>query len=406
MGKTPARVGYVLKMYPRFSETFIVSEILAHERAGLDIEIFSLRPPVDSDVHENIARVRAPLTYIPVVKPDKAQLDFELQAARGFAPQFAPTPDPAYSERDLYQALMLARAARARGITHLHAHFGSAATTVARLAAGAANLSFSFTAHAKDIFHESVQAHDMRNKLRDAAAVITVSDFNVEYMRGTYGGDAGKVRRIYNGLDLEAFAYTPPTHRAPKIISVGRLVEKKGMSDLIAACAILRERGRAFECAIVGAGPLEENLRSQIAYLGLGSRVALLGPRTQEEVKRMIKEAAVFAAPCIIGADGNRDGLPTVLLEAMALGTPCVSTDVTGIPEVLHHGQTGLIVNQHDAQALAGAIERLLDDRELAVQMAGNARRLLETNFDIHQNTTKIRSVFSQAWTDRISAAP
>jgi glycosyltransferase involved in cell wall biosynthesis len=202
------------------------------------------------------------------------------------------------------------------------------------------------------------------------------------------------VYRIYNGLDLDRFSYEAPHHRPPRIIAVGRLIEKKGFEDLIDACALLAQQGRQFQAEIIGAGPLAADLRARINRLDLKGWVDLLGPRPQAEVIRHVRAAAAFAAPCVVGQDGNRDGLPTVLLEAMALGTPCVSTDVTGIPEVLHHGLTGLCVPQRDPAALAAALARLLDDSVLRGRLAAEARELIEAEFNVYRNTAQLRQLF------------
>jgi colanic acid/amylovoran biosynthesis glycosyltransferase len=150
-------------------------------------------------------------------------------------------------------------------------------------------------------------------------------------------------------------------------------------------------------CRIFGLGEQEPDLRAAVERLGLGNRVRLPGPRPQGDLIKAVRRATVFAAPCVVGEDGNRDGLPTVLLEAMALGTPCVSTDVTGIPEVLRDGETGLMVPQRDPAALADAIERLLADPELRVGLAGRARRLVEAEFDVHRNAARLREAFQAA---------
>jgi colanic acid/amylovoran biosynthesis glycosyltransferase len=394
-----SRVGYVVKTYPRFSETFIVTEILAHEAAGQALEIFALRPPSDTHFQNVISLVRSPVTYIEAEPRRASDLWDMLRAAGESMPGGWAGLDAArgHDMRDAYQALLLAREARARGITHLHAHFASVATTVAALAAHFEGLSFTFTAHAKDIFHESVDAAQLRTKLAEAKAVVTVSDYNVAYLRGTFGAAASTVRRVYNGLDLERFRFTAPVGRPPMIVAVGRLVEKKGFADLVAACAQLREQGREFRCRIIGSGPLHDALQNQIEQLGLGTHVELLGPRPQSEVVQHVRDAAVFVAPCIDGADGNRDGLPTVLLEAMALGTPCVSTDVTGIPEVVRDGETGLLVPQRDVARLARAIDGLLAEPALGVALAERARRLMEDEFDIHRNTVQLRALFRPA---------
>lgn len=391
----PDRIGYVVKVYPRFSETFIVNEVLAHERAGAELEIFSLRPPVSGRFHELLGRVRASTTYIPAGGLKADGLWHDLHEAGREVPHLWEVAVEASNDdaRDVHQAALLAREALRRRVTHLHAHFASVSATVARLAARMAGLTYSVTAHAKDIFHEEVNEDHLRRKLADAAAVITVSDFNVTYLRRLCPEAGERVHRVYNGLDLERFPWSDPRERPPRIVAVGRLVEKKGFADLVEACAILARRGVPFECEIVGDGPEEPDLRARIARHGLEERVRLLGPRTQVEVLRIVASSAAFAAPCVIGADGNRDGLPTVLLEAMALGAPCVSTDVTGIPEVLHDGATGLMAPQHDPGRLADALRRLLADGALRSRLARAARSLIVEEFDVDGNAARIRAL-------------
>ena len=410
---TPSlRVGYVLKRYPRYSETFVVNEILAHEAAGLEIEIFSLRPPNDTHFQNSIAQVRAPVNYVRTPSRGRTNQSLntpfpnavsffwaELQEASKVLPGFWTALEYTRGEEAsmVYQAAWLAQDVQLKGITHLHAHFGTVATSVTRLAAHFAGVPYTFTAHAKDIFHESVELETMSRKLRDAAAVVTVSDYNLAYLQETYGAAANQIQRIYNGLDLGRLPYQSPRDRPPQIISVGRLVEKKGVSILVDACAILKGWGCEFSCQIIGAGELEASLRQQIQTLDLQSRVAVIGPRPQVEVFEQVQQAAVFAGPYIIGADGNRDGLPTVLLETMALGTPCVSTNLTGIPEVVRDEETGLLVRQHDPLALATALKRLLTDPDLRVRLATQARQLIESEFDIHRNANALQSLFGTA---------
>ena len=397
--ETPLRVGYVTKRYPRYSETFVVAEISAHEAAGLDVEIFSLFPPNDTHFQDAIARVRAPVCYLP--SHGVKAVDFwaaledaaatlpgmwsELEAARGV------------DALSVCQAAVLACEVRRRGIGHLHAHFASAPTAVARLASRLAKVPYTFTAHAKDIFHATVRPEDLRRKLEDAAAVITVSDYNHHYLTEAYGVAAARVHRVYNGLDLDQFGYESPAERPPRIAAVGRLVEKKGFADLVEACAILRARDIAFECEIVGTGPLEPALQALVQDRGLEGLVRLIGPRPRWEVIEHVRSAAVLAAPCVVGSDGDRDGLPTVLLEAMALGTPCVATDVTGIPELLNPGEAGLVVREHDPAALAIALERLLTDAALRDRIATQARRRMEADFDIRRTAAHLRAIFHAA---------
>lgn len=392
----PLRIAYLVKMYPRFSETFIVNEILAHEAAGVDIQIVSLRSPVDGRYHEDHARVRADVTYVPSgeLKATGLWQLLHTTAARFPNAWRLLAEEPALDMADMCQAMWLAPVLADRGVDVVHAHFGSVAATVARLVHRLTGIPYLFTAHAKDIYHDTVDAADLRAKLADAAAIVTVSDYNLAYLRSAFGRDAERVVRIYNGLPLQRFTYTAPVDRPRHIVAVGRLVEKKGFDVLVDACRILCERGVPFTCDIIGSGPEEAALRRQIAGAHLGDVVRLVGPRPQGDVIAAVQQAAVFAAPCIVGKDGNRDGLPTVLIEAMALGTPCISTDVTGIPELVQNGVTGVIVAQNDAPALADALERLLADDALRVRLARGARDRIERQFDAAHNSASLRALY------------
>ncbi len=400
------RIGYVVKRFPRYSETFVVTEVLAHEAAGWDVEIFSLRPPNDTHFQDLLARVRAPVRYLPSEGTRPVDFWAALQEAGRVVPGGWAALESARGAPagDVYQALLLALEVRRRGIEHLHAHFATLAADVARLAAGLADVPFSFTAHAKDIFHETVRPDDLRRKLEAAAAVVTVSDFNAAYLRTTFGAAAARVRRVYNGLELDRFPYAEPRVRGRRVVAVGRLVEKKGFEVLLEAAALLSARGVAFTLDLIGGGELEEPLQRRVGELGLGGRVRLRGPRPQAEIVRAVSEAAAFAAPCVVGRDGNRDGLPTTLLEAMAVGTPCVSTDVTGIPELLRDGETGLLVPQNDAAALATALERLLEDPALRVALAARARRRIEEDFDARRNSARLRQMVGEVHAARPAA--
>jgi glycosyltransferase involved in cell wall biosynthesis len=177
---------------------------------------------------------------------------------------------------------------------------------------------------------------------------------------------------------------------------VGRLVEKKGFSDLIDACALLVKSGVQFECDIIGGGDLNESLHSQIQQLELANVVSLTGPLPQQEVHKAIRVAAVCVAPCITASTGDRDGLPTVLLESMALGTPCVSTAVTGIPEIIRPEETGLLIPEREPAELATAIQRLLEDEPLRIRLSKAARELFVDKFSIDTNTALMRETFAE----------
>jgi len=407
-------LGYVLKMYPRFSETFIVSEILAREAAGERIVIFSLRPSNDTRFHPELARVQAPVIHLP---RSSTSAKLWLQLALG-------TESPKLLEGvqrtlpallraghdDAEQAVSLARAADLAGVTHLHAHFATTATTVARLAGKISGLPYSFTAHAKDIFHEDVDPADLESKFADAHHAITISEFNRTDLRARFPRATSRLHLVRNGLELARFPFTPVSAPSPvpgtsavptappaltesqehadgnerpvRLLGIGRLVEKKGFHLLIEAVARLRIRGINVEADIAGEGPLEAELRDQIITAGLSASVRLLGARTQEEVRALLGSHDVFVAPFVVGADGNADGLPTVLLEAMARGIRCVAAEVTAVGEVIRTGETGWLVPSGDAEALTEAVAEAITGDPREIKMLETARRLIEENFD------------------------
>lgn len=395
-GSSGPRVGYVLKMYPRFSETFVVTEILALEALGVEVDIFSLRPPADGRFHDALAQVSGQVTYLPHHVRSTALWDV-LREGRPVLPELGRhldvllelTPDEAAA------AVQLAQAVRERGLTHLHAHFGSVATTVARAAARLARIDYTFTAHAKDIFHEEVHDPDLRCKLRDARATVTVSEFNHAFLTAKYGSDAAALVRIYNGLDLQRFDFHDPIDRPPVIAAVGRLVAKKGFTDLVDAIGLMVAENRPVRLVVAGTGPEEAALRDRVRERGLEDHVELLGALAQSAVRDLLVGCAVLAAPCVVAEDGNRDGLPTVLLEGLAVGTPCVATTVTGIPEAVRHEETGLLVPPADPPALARALSRLLDDPELGRRLARRGRALVEREFDARRSAARLREVFA-----------
>lgn len=401
----PLHVAYVLKRYPRFSETFVVNEILAHERAGTRVSIYALRPPADTHFQPAIARVRAQVTYLQSVGvrvDDFWQLlGSHLAGDRWQGLGGASNCDGI----EVFQALQLSRLLCDAEVDHIHAHFATSAAAVARIASRLSGIPYSFTAHAKDIYHEYVDPDDLSRKLADAQAVVTVSDFNRQHLEHQFPNCADKVHRIYNGLPLDEFVYLRAESRLPVILAIGRLVEKKGFSDLVAACALLAQIGLPFRCDVIGGGELEIPLRRQISSLGLESHVRMLGPQPLDEVVGALRRAAVLAVPCVTASTGDRDGMPTVLLEAMALGTPCVATEVTGIPEVVRNEETGLLVPERSPEQLANAIRRLLADRQLACNLQANARRLIEQQFDVDRNAAELRKHFTASVSHSASVA-
>ncbi len=383
----PMRVGYVLKRFPRFSETFILNELLALQALGVETHIFSLLTPPDEPRHARLAALRAPVTYLPKTLGPVVADD----------PLFAGTEAKAAAVLQ-GKAAEVARLAQVAGITHLHAHFASDPATVALLAARLMGGTFSFTAHARDIFHTyvspQVDAAKRRVKLGQAAFSVTVSDFNATYLRGICPEAASRIHRLYNGIDLSLFA--PAETVVPgRIVAVGRLVEKKGFGVLVQACALLRAQGAAFDCRIIGDGPLHGALSAQIEALGLTGCVTLEGPMPQEQLAVVLNTAAVATLPCVITPDGDRDGLPTVLLEAMGKAIPVVTTTVTGGPEIVADGETGLLCSPNDPEGLAAALAALLANpfRARAMGVAGRLRA--ERLFNLSINAARLADYFA-----------
>jgi len=397
-------------MFPRFSETFILNEVLELERQGMDLRIFSLKQPDEGVVHADVARVRAPVTYVPesLLRATLAYAAAHREVMRWDRGRYVRTASTAVWRaitkrqaapvKHFLRAGFIAPILRREGVRHVHAHFATGATAVAVYLHELIGVSYSFTAHAKDIYRHSVDRDSLERKLRSASFAVTVSDYNRRYLSGFDGSD--RVVRIYNGLELDRYAPNGSAREEPPLVlAVGRLVEKKGFDDLVRACSSLRNYGRSFRCLIVGKGELEGELRRMIGKLGLEEHVELAGPIPREELVPIYRRASVVVAPSVVGADGNREGLPTVVAEAMALGVPVVATDVTGIPELVEDGRTGLLVPQRQPKALAAAIGRVLADSAWAGALARAGRARVERDFDLRVNVARLRGLLDEAGT-------
>jgi colanic acid/amylovoran biosynthesis glycosyltransferase len=394
-GRAP--VAYILKMFPRFSETFILDELLELERQGVRLRIFSLKEPNDGIVHREVERVRGDVSYVrwrDVFAVARAHARVSRRSVGRYckALLFALRRHRFVAIKYFLKAGVIADHVQREGIRHIHAHFASSAASVALDVHRLTGVPYSFTAHAKDIYRHGLDIDHLRMKLDEAQFAVTVSDYNrrhLEPLGGCY------LVRIYNGLDLDRFA---PNGRAPDqpplVLAVGRLVEKKGFDVLVGACELLRRDGVRFRCLIVGKGELADELQGMISALDLERHVELAGPLPRERLLGLFQRASVVAAPCVVGGDGNRDGLPTVLTEAMALKVPVVATPVTGIPELVEDERTGLIVPERDPAALAAAVRRLLEDTEAARRLAEAGRERVERDFDLHVNVGRLRTMF------------
>lgn len=399
-------IGYVVKVYPRFSETFIVTEILAREAQGEDLHIFALRPTTDARFHPEIARVQAPVTWVPrPLKPSELwhQLTTTLvgnDLSQRFAeilPMVADLPGD-----EVAQGVSLAVQARERGITHLHAHFASLAGRSAWIASQLTGIPYTVTTHAKDIYHKNVDPTWLSRVCSDAHRVIAISSYNERHLNNVLADTGANISLQYNALELDRFPYqerpdTTPTNcaasqgRPLQVLAVGRLVPKKGFADLITATKLATDNGIALDVTIAGDGDLRETLTQQIDSLGLGSTITLIGPQTQNEIRALLRKADVSVTPCIPAKDGNLDGLPTVILEAMACGTPVIATSVSGLPEVVIDHHTGILLNPNDPQSLAQALTSIAHGHTNTRTLAHNARTLIEERFDSTQQAAQLR---------------
>jgi glycosyltransferase involved in cell wall biosynthesis len=241
-----------------------------------------------------------------------------------------------------------------------------------------------------------------------AEAIVTVCDSNREYIRSHLSPEAAdRVVRIYNGLFPEEYARSPVTQRTPgMILGVGRLVGKKGFRDLLQACALLARRDVDFSCTIAGDGEERNELLAETTRLGLERRVEFTGSLPRHQVLDLMSRARVLAAPCVVAGDGNRDALPTVLLEALGVGLPVVTTRVTGIPEIIEDGSEGLLVESGDAEALACALEQVLHDDQLWESCSARGPEKLRQRFDRHRTAAELVEVFSTSRSSVLKGVP
>ena len=399
------RVGYVLKMYPRLSETFIVDELLAVEQAGVDVVVFSLRPPNDGRFHADLASVQALARYVPVTSTDAvmgallpitAFADGSARLAKVL--EFVERLPPEGVTAAVVQGLHVAQMAIDEQVDLLHAHFMTVAAHAAYIAHLVTDLPFTVTAHAKDVYRDTVDASLFADVAAAAEAVVTVCDANRTYITERLVDSRARIVRVYNGVAVDRLQPAAPDERDPGlVVGVGRLVEKKGFDVLLHACRVLLDRGVPVRCVIVGDGNERPRLLDLQRELGLEAVLEFAGAVPRHQALGWIRKAALLAAPCVMGSDGNRDALPTVMLEALALGVPVVATPIAGVPEIVEDGCEGLLVPEGDAQALADAIQKLVSDRALCADLGARGRAKAEDIFDRGSTVRELVDVFSGA---------
>ncbi len=423
-------VAYVINGYPRLSETFIAHEIHQLERAGLRLRLFSVKREAEALTHPVVAQIRAPLAYLPdasslsgmtmgrwLADNLPAFWSANARVARRHPLRYARTLAAALAMcwryrrpvsegggarkvfvKELLQAGHIADAIEEAGdVGHLHGHFCHGVATITWFVSRLTRIPFSFTAHAKDIYQAELNPGDLlERKLAAARFVATCTCANASVLRARHARP-GEVHAIYHGLDTDWFspAQAARVEAFPVILSVGRFVEKKGFDHLIEACALLKQAGVGFRCVIVGErGSAYESIDALIRKRDLADCISLRSAVAQDALREIYREAWVFALPCQVMDDGDRDGIPNVLAEAMAMGVPVVSTRISGIPELIDDGVHGLLVEPRDPRGLADALTKVLQDRVLHAALVRAGRQRICERFDSRRTTLALRALF------------
>ena len=402
---TATRVAYLLKRFPRLSETFVLNEILEVRRHGLETVLYALEDPRETIVDARAAQLQPQVEYLH--RPGRGVRSWA-RLARGAVLQGIARPHRALkvvsaltrthrsapSVRHAVEGLWLARELRRQGVAHLHAHFAHTPSAVAYMAHLGGGIPFSFTAHAKDLY--TTLPRNVVIRARAARFVITCTEFNRRFLEALLGGAPVRIHVLYHGTDLSRFEPNGQPPQRNRIVSVGRLVPKKGYPHLIEALTHLHREGVQFTCDIYGGGPMRDELAAQARAGDISDLVNFHGARLQDEILAAYRMAAVVALASVVTDDGDRDGIPNVLVEAMACEVPVVSTRISGIPELVDDGTDGLLVDPADPVALAHAIERVLTDAELRARLGRAGRHKVERLFDVGANTQELVRLFTE----------
>jgi glycosyltransferase involved in cell wall biosynthesis len=409
----PRKIVLLLKGYPRLSETFIAQEILGLERAGLEFVIAAMRRPTDSKRHPVHAEIKAQVSYLPeylheepfrVIRSLAIALPLPgfWRALQSFLADFRRDPT-LHRIRRYGQALVLAAEWPKDG-GWLHAHFIHTPASVASYASQLRAIPWTCSAHAKDIW--TSPDWDLAEKISAARWVVTCTRAGLKRLAELANGTE-KLALSYHGLDLSRFDRFPADrpdrtgldpHDPIVILSVGRLVEKKGYDVLLRALALLRP-DLAWRFIHIGGGDGEAGrLKSMALSLGIAHRIIWKGPQAQEEILQHYRQADLFALACRVGSDGDRDGLPNVLVEACSQRLACVSTNISGVTELLEDGINGLVVEPEDPEAFSRAMLQLITDPAYRKQLGKAAEKTVRERFDCRSGIKELVSLFEAEW--------
>ncbi len=401
------KIGYILKSFPVLSQTFVLNELRMVRTLGVPCKIFSVFPPPQEEVEHKmtasltdnvIYRWQVRLQRHTVMRANLALLARSGPRAYLSAYRLSKEAEFLSDLRSFMRFAYWAYYLRSQGVNHLHAHFGTEGATVARIFAMLSRLPYSVTLHAYDIFRDPPR--DLGDKLKEAAFIVTVSQFNKAHLLKTYPGiTPDKIHVIHPWVDLRQFSpkSNPGQRDKLRILSVGRLVEKKGHIYLVQACQLLKAQGLDFECRIVGDGPLHSELAVAIAEYGLQDSVHLCGALPHEEVLSLLNWCTAFVLPCVVAKDGDQDGMPVSIAEAMAMEVPVISTELIGIPELVKP-EAGFLAPPHNAAALANALRKIdkMDETERRI-MGQRGRDIVASDFELTHGVQTLIKLFQRA---------
>ena len=383
---------YLFERFPSFGQTFCYREVAEFAQQGVRPPVFAIRKRKDEPLQDWDEHIVQRVRYLPEEK--ELLDDVHRSSKKGKLTGEVTAALDEWGRRSdflrLHQAVYVGLRLQEMEIGHLHAHFAGMAARTAFWIQRFFRISFSFTAHANDIFAPRNFEIGLDKLVNAARVVITETDYSKRFLQERFPDRADRIHRIYNGLNLAEFRRADFSTAPPTIVAVGRLIDKKGFTDLIRACRLLMGRGKSFHCKILGEGPLEEKLRWQIEEMNLRNYVQLAGPKPQHEVRKHLAAGMVFVLPSVIDPAGGMDNLPTVIMEAMATGLPVVSTAIGGIPEMVIDNETGSLVSAGDAVALADAIEKLINDRSLAQKLGQAGYERAQRLFSIEKNVREL----------------
>ena len=400
-------LAYISQSFPLLTETFVYREVLGLRRRGFRVATFAIWKPDKNKLSQESRHLVDDSFYVfPIIRsrflsshlyyfltrPIKYVSTLVLVLTRG--------GESARNRIRTFfhfcEAVYLAREMHDQHIAHIHAHFSINAATIALVISRLLDISYSFTAH-NILFIDQVI---LKEKVRDARFIVAISDFTRQFLIDLIPNEnvADKIHIVHCGLSLKDF--TPPdskpTNEIPMLLFVAQLAERKGTPVLVEACRILVERNVAFHCVIVGDGAEKTLVEQLVEQYALQEIVELPGRVFQEHLRKYLDRADVFVLPCVTANNGDMDGIPVSLMEAMAMEIPTVSTDVSGIPELIKDEHSGLIVRERDAEALADALQRLLEDSELRTRLGENGRRKVMDEFDVDENAAKLAALFKK----------